>query len=61
MVSMGWLIKIEIKKILCSKCGRVIGEIEEDADITFPTCGECSNPLPEGDDFIYIVSKMKNQ
>ena len=61
MTSMGWLNKIEVKKILCSKCGRVIGEVEEDADITFPRCGDCSNPVPEGDDFIYTVSQMQSQ
>ena len=60
MATIDWLREIEVKQILCSKCGRVIGEIESDADVTFPRCGNCSNPMPEGDDIIYTISKGSN-
>jgi len=47
------------KSIHCSKCGRFIGEIDYDAVVTLPKCGQCANPLPEGDDKIqYIINKF---
>jgi hypothetical protein len=47
------------KSIHCSKCGRFIGEIDYDAIVTLPKCGQCANPLPEGDDKVqYIINKF---
>ena len=49
------------KSVCCSQCGRFIGEIDEDAIVILPKCGQCVNPMPEGDDKVqYIVSKMIN-
>jgi len=40
----------DTKIIICSKCNRLIGEIEYDAEVTLPRCGLCANPIPEVDD-----------
>lgn len=47
------------KKIVrCSRCDQCIGEVDYDAEIMLPKCGQCANPLPEGDDkVLYNVSK----
>lgn len=50
------------KSIACSKCGRFIGEIDYDAVVTLPMCGNCANPLPYGDDKVaYIVNKYNKR
>ena len=47
------------KTIRCIRCDRFIGEIYYDAQVTFPKCGKCADPYPEGDDkAMYIVSKF---
>ncbi|HSB56188.1 MAG TPA: hypothetical protein VLD38_00055 [Nitrosopumilaceae archaeon] len=49
----------DTKSVRCSKCDRFIGEIDYDAVVTLPMCGDCANPLPKGDDKVgYIVSKF---
>jgi len=49
----------DTKVVRCSKCGKSIGEIEYDAMVTLPKCGQCANPTPEGDDkALYIISKL---
>ncbi|CAE6504594.1 hypothetical protein [Candidatus Nitrosotenuis uzonensis] len=48
----------DMKQIHCYRCGKFIGEIEFDAEITMPLCGKCSNPMPENDDKIrYVITK----
>ncbi|MFQ5573585.1 MAG: hypothetical protein ACE5EJ_04995 [Nitrosopumilaceae archaeon] len=47
-------------QIKCKQCGKVIGMVEHDAEIVFPRCGNCANPLPEGDDILYSVKKVTN-
>ena len=47
-------------QIKCKLCGKVIGMVERDAEIVFPKCGNCANPLPEGDDILYTISKSSN-
>lgn len=47
------------KSIRCYKCDRFIGEIDYDAVITLPKCGQCANPMPEGDDkVLYTASRF---
>lgn len=47
------------KSVRCTRCNRFIGEIDYDAQVTFPKCGKCADPFPEGDDKVqYIVSKF---
>ncbi len=49
----------DTKPINCSKCGKFIGEISYDAVVTLPKCGNCVNPMPEGDDkSLYVISKF---
>jgi len=31
----------DTKSIVCSQCGRAIGEIEYDSEVKFPQCGRC--------------------
>jgi len=51
----------DTKSIRCYKCGKFIGEIDYDAEVTLPICGNCSNPFPEGDDIVYLKSRLQNQ
>ncbi len=48
------------KTISCVSCGRCIGEIDYDAEVVFPKCGKCANPLPEGDKILYTMSHFQN-
>jgi phage FluMu protein Com len=34
------------KVIRCSVCDKCIGEVDYDAEIIFPKCGKCANPMP---------------
>lgn len=45
-------------QVKCKQCGKVIGMIEQDAEIVFPKCGNCANPLPEGDDILYSINNV---
>ena len=45
-------------EITCKQCGRVIGMMEQDAEIVFPKCRNCANPLPEGDDIFYSINNV---
>jgi len=44
--------------VTCDKC---IGELDYDAQVIRPECGQCANLLPEGDDILYTASNMINQ
>lgn len=49
----------DTKPLRCSKCGKCIGEVDYDAEIILPKCGQCTNPIPENDDkALYILSKI---
>lgn len=51
----------DTKPISCISCGKSIGEIDYDAQITLPRCGNCSNPRPEDDDALsYLTSIREN-
>lgn len=51
----------DTKVIKCAKCGRYVGEVEFDAEIIFPKCGKCANPIPDGvDKLTYAVSSFNN-
>lgn len=32
--------------IRCAICDKCIGEVDYDAEIIFPKCGKCANPMP---------------
>ena len=51
----------DTKSIYCKKCGKVIGEIDYDANVILPECGQCANPLPEGDKILYTISAIQSQ
>ena len=48
------------KTISCRNCGKPIGEIDYDAEVILPQCGQCANPMPEGDNIAYTASYFKN-
>lgn len=51
----------DTKTLSCAQCGKNIGEIDYDAEVILPKCGQCANPLPEGDKILYTVSAIQNQ
>ena len=36
----------DTKSVSCIDCGEVIGEIDHEAEVILPRCGQCSNPSP---------------
>lgn len=50
----------DTKVITCTKCKKAIGEIEFDSMIIQPLCGQCSNPLTQGDKILYTASFYQN-
>ena len=51
----------DTRVIRCVRCNKCLGELEYDAEVIRPLCGQCANPLPEGDDILYTMSHMNNQ
>ncbi|MFB5614385.1 MAG: hypothetical protein ACE5RI_04725 [Candidatus Nitrosomaritimum yanchengensis] len=46
----------DTKSISCVICGLVIGEVDYDAEIIRPKCGQCSNPtLDPKDKMPYLI------
>ncbi|MDH3853054.1 MAG: hypothetical protein OES23_01230 [Nitrosopumilus sp.] len=37
-----------------------MGEIDYDAEVILPQCGQCANPMPEGDNITYTASYFQN-
>ncbi len=38
-------------------CGTVIGEVDYDAEVLLPKCGQCANPTPHVKDKMpYLIS-----
>lgn len=46
--------------ISCKDCGKAIGEIDFDAKVILPQCGQCADPLPGGDKILYTISHFQN-
>jgi len=45
------------KVLSCTICGESIGEVNPDAEIIRPKCGQCSNPTPHFKDKMpYLIS-----
>ena len=52
----------DTKPVKCAKCGKSIGEIDYDAEVIQPKCGNCSNPLPEGfDKLAYSINRITSK
>lgn len=51
----------DTKTIFCKSCGKSIGEIDFDAEVILPKCGQCADVKPEGDKILYTVSAIKSQ
>ncbi len=50
----------DTKQLHCSKCDKFIGEVDYDAEVIYPKCGKCANPMPENDDKIgYEINKYQ--
>lgn len=50
----------DTKTISCVSCKKCIGEIDYDAEVIQPKCGQCANPLPEGDKILYTISAIQS-
>ena len=50
----------DTRTISCVSCKKDIGEIDYDAEIMQPKCGQCANPMPEGDKILYTISAIQN-
>ena len=37
----------DTKPITCKDCDKIMGEIDYDAEVILPKCGQCSNPIPD--------------
>jgi len=48
----------DTKQLSCFKCGKNIGEVTYDAEIIFPKCGQCAEPLPENDDKVLYSRRI---
>jgi len=47
----------DTRSISCVGCGKAIGEVDYDAEIIRPKCGQCSNPTPDiKDKMPYLIS-----
>ncbi len=51
----------DTKTVVCHQCKRCIGEVDYDALVIRPLCGQCANPLPEGDKILYVVSHYQQK
>ena len=40
----------DTKPIRCVECKKTIGEIDFDAEVVRPKCGQCANPTPHVND-----------
>ena len=46
----------DTKPLACKDCGKIIGEIDYDAEVILPKCSQCSNPTPHINDKIpYLI------
>ncbi|RDJ32425.1 MAG: hypothetical protein DWQ18_07885 [Crenarchaeota archaeon] len=48
------------KVVKCVICEKSIGEVNYDAEIIFPRCGECSDPKPHINDLIVPLERNYN-
>ena len=47
----------DTKPLSCTICKQVIGEVDYDAEIIRPRCGQCANPTPHiKDKMPYLIS-----
>ncbi len=51
--------------IRCYRCDKDIGEVDWEAVVIAPKCGDCANPYPKNDDLLHRtvrkVTKTKNK
>ncbi|MFB5645365.1 MAG: hypothetical protein ACE5R3_02065 [Nitrosopumilaceae archaeon] len=45
------------KVIRCVQCKKFIGEIDYNATVIFPRCGDCSDPTPHVKDLNYTLKR----
>ncbi|HUU48847.1 MAG TPA: hypothetical protein VMW55_08705 [Nitrosopumilaceae archaeon] len=51
----------DTRVVTCTNCKKVVGEVEFDALIIRPSCGQCANPISDGDSIICVSSKNQNK
>jgi len=55
----------DTKVIHCYRCDKDIGEVDWEAVVIAPKCGDCANPYPKNDDLlprtVRKVTKTKNK
>ena len=52
----------DTKQITCYRCGKFIGEVDINAEILCPKCGDCADPFPYGDDkILYTMNRIINK
>ncbi|KAG2478000.1 MAG: hypothetical protein NPMRTH1_820041 [Nitrosopumilales archaeon] len=54
----------DTKVIRCYRCDKDLGEVDWEAVVIAPKCGDCANPYPKNDDLLPCavrkVAKTKN-
>jgi hypothetical protein len=51
----------DTRQINCTRCEKWIGEVDHEAKIINALCGQCANPLPEGEKILYTVSHFQSK
>ena len=50
----------DTKVVVCANCKKPLGEVDFESVIVRPLCGQCANPVPEGDKILYTASYYQN-
>lgn len=51
----------DTKQIYCTICEKCIGEVDSESKIINALCGQCANPLPEGEKILYTISHYQSK
>jgi len=51
----------DMKQINCTRCEKWIGEVDYESKIINALCGQCANPLPEGEKILYTISHFQSK
>lgn len=48
----------DTKQVNCYRCGRWVGEVDSEAGIIYPKCGDCANPFQKESAFLPTLNKV---